>query len=74
MARALLNRPKIILADEPTGNLDPENADEVIAYLKDFHHNGGTVILVTHGRAADRHAERIIHLRQGRIDESSQDK
>jgi putative ABC transport system ATP-binding protein len=68
IARALLNRPRIVLADEPTGNLDPENAAEVVGYLSEFHHNGGTVIVVTHGSVADQHADRIIHLREGRIE------
>jgi putative ABC transport system ATP-binding protein len=67
IARALLNHPKIILADEPTGNLDPDNAGEVIRYLSEFHHNGGTVIVVTHGTVADQYADRIIHLKEGRI-------
>jgi putative ABC transport system ATP-binding protein len=68
IARAMFNRPKIILADEPTGNLDPENAAEVIGYLSEFHRNGGTVIVVTHGRIADQYADRIIHLREGRVE------
>ncbi|RJP30191.1 MAG: ABC transporter ATP-binding protein [Candidatus Omnitrophota bacterium] len=67
IARALLNRPKLILADEPTGNLDPDNAAEAMGYLVDFHREGGTVIVVTHGTIADAHAGRIIHLSQGRI-------
>ncbi len=67
IARALLNRPKIILADEPTGNLDPENAAEVIGYLAEFHSNGGTVIVVTHGVQVDQYADRMIYLREGRI-------
>lgn len=65
IARALLNRPKIILADEPTGNLDPENAAEVIGYLEEFHSGGGTVIVVTHGEIADQYADRVVHLREG---------
>ncbi len=65
IARALLNRPKVILADEPTGNLDPENAAEVIGYLAEFHSDGGTVIVVTHGSVADQYADRVIHLRAG---------
>jgi len=69
VARAMLNHPKIILADEPTGNLDPENAAEVIGYLSEFHRNGGTVIIVTHGRIADQYADRIIHLREGRVED-----
>jgi ABC-type lipoprotein export system ATPase subunit len=67
VARALLNRPKLILADEPTGNLDPENAAEVIRHLAEFHRGGGTVVLVTHGAAADAHADRTLHLEQGRL-------
>ena len=69
IARALLNKPKLILADEPTGNLDPENANEVINYLEEFHRNGGTVIIVTHGKVADQYADRIVHLKEGRIEE-----
>jgi len=69
IARALLNHPGIILADEPTGNLDPENAAEVIEYLAEFHRGGGTVIVVTHGAVADQYSERIIYLREGRIEE-----
>jgi len=71
IARALLNRPRVILADEPTGNLDPDNAAEVFQALASFHHEGGTVIVATHGTLADKHADRIIHLRKGRIDEST---
>jgi len=67
IARALITRPRIILADEPTGNLDPDNAAEVMRHLAEFHHAGGTVIVVTHGSVADQHADRIIHLRQGQI-------
>ena len=67
VARALLNRPRLILADEPTGNLDPENAAEVIRHLAEFHRAGGTVMLVTHGTAAETHADRILRLEQGRL-------
>ena len=67
VARALLNRPKLILADEPTGNLDPENAAEVIRHLAEFHRAGGTVVLVTHGAVADAHADRTLRLEQGRL-------
>ncbi len=68
MARALLNRPKLVLADEPTGNLDPENAAEVMGYLSEFQRDGGTVVLVTHEGAALEHAERIVRIRQGKIE------
>ncbi len=67
IARAIINRPKIVLADEPTGNLDPENAEQVFKILSDFHKQGGTVLVVTHGKDADRYADRIISLSQGKI-------
>jgi putative ABC transport system ATP-binding protein len=70
IARAMLNKPKIILADEPTGNLDPENAAQVVEGLSMFHRQGGTVIVVTHGTPADKYADRIIRLRDGGIEES----
>ncbi len=68
IARALLKRPQIILADEPTGNLDPENSDEIIGHLAEYHSSGGTVIVVTHGKAADQYADRVVYLEKGRID------
>jgi ABC-type lipoprotein export system ATPase subunit len=68
MARALLNQPRLILADEPTGNLDPENAQCVLTHLRDFHRAGGTVIIATHGPAAQELATRTIHLRNGTIE------
>lgn len=71
LARAFLNRPKLILADEPTGNLDPDNAAEVLRHLEAFHRSGGTVFLVTHGVAAESYAGRILSLRQGKIEASS---
>jgi len=64
----LINRPKIILADESTGNLDPENAKEIFGYLADFHRNKGTVIVVTHGRDAPQFANRTICIKNGTID------
>jgi len=67
IARALLNRPRIILADEPTGNLDPDNAATVLRYISDFHRDGGTVILATHGPAAQQFADRIIYMQYGEI-------
>lgn len=74
VSRALLNHPKLVLADEPTGNLDPDNAAEVFEGLAVFHRRGGTVVVVTHGTAADHHANRIVHLRDGRIDGGSGEK
>jgi len=69
IARALLGRPKLVLADEPTGNLDPDSAAEVVQGLEMFHRSGGTVLVVTHGTRADQYADRIVHLRDGRIEE-----
>ena len=66
IARAILKHPQIILADEPTGNLDPENSEEIIGYLAEFHSSGGTVIVVTHGKAVDQYADRTVHLEKGR--------
>ena len=67
LARALIHEPKIILADEPTGNLDPENSQGVLNALHEFHQKGGTVILVSHGSEANQYADRIIHLKNGNI-------
>jgi ABC-type lipoprotein export system ATPase subunit len=62
LARALVNGPRLILADEPTGNLDPENDRQVFEHLSEYHRAGGTVIVVTHGSTADEFAERIVNL------------
>jgi putative ABC transport system ATP-binding protein len=67
IARALLNLPQLILADEPTGNLDPQNAGEVLSQLKGFHAAGGTILLVTHGVSADVHADRVLEMRAGAV-------
>ena len=67
IARALLNNPKLILADEPTGNLDPKNAAAVFGYLSDYHKSGGTVVVVTHGPEAKQFTDREIALRNGKI-------
>ncbi len=62
LARALLNRPKLLLADEPTGNLDRENAGVVLNHLVEFSRAGGAVLLVSHDEHAVKHADRIIRL------------
>jgi len=67
LARALLNQPQLLLADEPTGNLDPDNATAVFERLKAFHRAGGTVVAVTHGAAAEPYATRICRMREGRL-------
>ena len=71
LARALLKKPPLILADEPTGNLDPNNAAEVFKHLSEFQQAGGTVVVVTHGTDADRYATRTLHLEQGRLTEAT---
>jgi ABC-type lipoprotein export system ATPase subunit len=67
IARAVMNQPKIILADEPTGNLDPDNTAIVNGYLEEFHAGGGTVIVVTHDINTDQYADQVIHLQNGKI-------
>ncbi len=68
IARALVNNPSIILADEPTGNLDSKTGREVVGYLKKLNvENGTTVIVVTHSREVAEVADRILHLRDGKI-------
>jgi len=68
MARAMLKHPKIILADEPTGNLDPENSKEITEHLAEFQQRGGTVIVVTHGAEVDQYADHIFYLKNGQIE------
>ncbi len=71
LARALLNSPQIILADEPTGNLDPDNARQVMSYLAEFHHEGGTVLVVTHDPLADQYAQRMLLMDRGQVRDDS---
>ena len=69
IARALINNPAIILADEPTGNLDSKSGVEIIAILQKLHEQGHTIVTVTHDRAVAEHAERIVILKDGEITE-----
>ena len=68
VARALVNKPSIILADEPTGNLDSKTSIEIMKLFGDIHASGNTVILVTHEEDIAQHAKRIIRLRDGQIE------
>lgn len=67
LARALIHDPKLVLCDEPTGNLDPENAAAVFRILDEYRSGGGTVIVATHGALAEKHATRTVRLRGGRM-------
>jgi len=68
VARALVNRPSILLADEPTGNLDTKTGDEIMALFEELHRQGNTIILVTHEESIAEHAHRIIRIRDGMIE------
>ena len=69
IARALVNDPSIILADEPTGNLDSKSGVEIMKILDALHNSGNTIILVTHEEYIANHADRTIHLFDGKIKE-----
>jgi len=67
IARALVNSPSIVLADEPTGNLDSKTGEEIMALFKNLHSQGNTIILVTHEHDIAQNAHRIIFIRDGKI-------
>jgi putative ABC transport system ATP-binding protein len=67
IARALVNSPSIVLADEPTGNLDSKTGEEIMALFAHLHGQGNTIILVTHENDIAQHAHRIIYIRDGKI-------
>ena len=69
VARALINNPSIILADEPTGNLDTKTSIEIMGLLEEIHSNGNTIILVTHEEDIAQHAHRIVRMRDGMIEQ-----
>jgi putative ABC transport system ATP-binding protein len=68
IARALVNNPAIILADEPTGNLDSKTSVEIMGLLEEIHKNGNTIILVTHEEDIALYAHRIVRLKDGRVE------
>lgn len=67
IARALVNEPSLLLADEPTGNLDSKTSEEIIALFRDLHQRGQTIVIVTHEEDIAGHAQRIVRLRDGKI-------
>ena len=69
IARALVTRPSLILADEPTGNLDSRTSREIIEMLRELHEQGNTVVLITHDDNIARQAKRSIHILDGRVSE-----
>lgn len=71
VARALVGKPSILLADEPTGNLDSKNGEAVMDLLRELHREGATICMVTHDPRYSRHADRQIHLFDGRIVDES---
>jgi len=71
VARAIVGDPSVVLADEPTGNLDSKNGEAVIELLRELHHGGATICMVTHDPRFTRFADRIVHLFDGRIVEET---
>ena len=67
IARALMNHPKVLLADEPTGNLDTKTGKQILDVLKEFHDSGQTILMVTHDASIAAQADRILHIRDGRL-------
>ena len=71
IARALVNNPSILLADEPTGNLDSKTGDEIMGAVRRLHQAGNTIILVTHEADIAAYAHRIIHIRDGQVEKDA---
>lgn len=71
VARALVNNPSIILADEPTGNLDSKTSEEIMTLFEEIHQHGNTIIVVTHEEDIAMHAHRIVRIKDGKIESDS---
>jgi putative ABC transport system ATP-binding protein len=68
IARALVTRPSILLADEPTGNLDSTTSEEILSLFEALHHEGQTIVIVTHEHDIAEHARRQVHLKDGSVE------
>ena len=71
IARALVTRPSLILADEPTGNLDSHTSAEIMGIFRELHEQGNTIVLITHDNDVAKQARRIVHILDGRLSEVS---
>ena len=69
IARAIVTKPSLILADEPTGNLDSKTGDEIMEIFHELHHQGNTIVLITHDDEVAKQASRSIHIRDGKVSE-----
>jgi putative ABC transport system ATP-binding protein len=74
VARALVNKPNVILADEPTGNLDSKNGDDVMRLLQELNNNGTTIIMVTHSEHDAKYSRQVVRLMDGKVMESKNSK
>ena len=72
IARALINHPAVLLADEPTGNLDSEAGADILQLFRELHQSGRTILVVTHDEQVSRQTQRILHLRDGAIERDEQ--